>query len=183
MLENTLKDQLTGDSANITQPIELVASLDDGAKSQELLDLLQDIASLSDKITVIRRDDGVPNRPLRSIGRDGHRRPLCRPSDGARVQFAGSRPVEGRGHPSKTAQEVIAQIKDLEGDYRFETYFSLSCQNCPDVVQALNLMSALNPKIAMWPSTAPYSRRRSRRAKSWRCRRSFSMESLSAKAG
>jgi alkyl hydroperoxide reductase subunit F len=51
------------------------------------------------------------------------------------------------GHPSKTAQDVIAQIKDLDGAYRFETYFSQSCQNCPDVVQALNLMSVLNPKI------------------------------------
>ena len=51
------------------------------------------------------------------------------------------------GHPSKTAPEVIEQIKALDGDYRFETYFSLSCQNCPDVVQALNLMAVLNPNI------------------------------------
>ena len=51
------------------------------------------------------------------------------------------------GHPSTAAAEVIEQIRDLEGDYHFETYFSLSCQNCPDVVQALNLMSVLNPNI------------------------------------
>jgi len=51
------------------------------------------------------------------------------------------------GHPSKTAPEVIEQIKALDGDYRFETYFSLSCQNCPDVVQALNLMAVLNPNV------------------------------------
>ncbi|HCG41004.1 MAG TPA: alkyl hydroperoxide reductase subunit F, partial [Pseudomonas sp.] len=51
------------------------------------------------------------------------------------------------GHPSKTAPEVIEQIRALDGDYRFETYFSLSCQNCPDVVQALNLMAVLNPNI------------------------------------
>ncbi|MDH1238954.1 alkyl hydroperoxide reductase subunit F, partial [Stutzerimonas stutzeri] len=51
------------------------------------------------------------------------------------------------GHPSRTAPEVIEQIKALDGDYRFETYFSLSCQNCPDVVQALNLMAVLNPNV------------------------------------
>jgi alkyl hydroperoxide reductase subunit F len=42
---------------------------------------------------------------------------------------------------------LIEQVKQLDGDFRFETYFSLSCQNCPDVVQALNLMSVLNPRI------------------------------------
>src|SRR5690606_19686334 len=52
------------------------------------------------------------------------------------------------GHPSKAAQDLIEQIKDLDGDFAFETYFSLSCQNCPDVVQALNLMSVLNPRIS-----------------------------------
>jgi alkyl hydroperoxide reductase subunit F len=51
------------------------------------------------------------------------------------------------GHPPKVSQELIEQIQSLDGDYEFETYFSLSCQNCPDVVQALNLMSVLNPRI------------------------------------
>jgi alkyl hydroperoxide reductase subunit F len=52
------------------------------------------------------------------------------------------------GHPSKAAQELIEQVKGLDGDFAFETYFSLSCQNCPDVVQALNLMAVLNPRIS-----------------------------------
>jgi alkyl hydroperoxide reductase subunit F len=76
----------------------------------------------------------------------------------ARVQFAGL-PMGHEftslvlallwtgGHPPKVEQAVIDQIVALEGDYRFETYFSLSCQNCPDVVQALTLMSVLNPRI------------------------------------
>src|SRR3546814_2925891 len=51
------------------------------------------------------------------------------------------------GHPPKTAPEVIEQIAALDGDYHFETYVSLSCQNCPDIVQALNLMSVINPRI------------------------------------
>jgi alkyl hydroperoxide reductase subunit F len=51
------------------------------------------------------------------------------------------------GHPSKASAEVIEQIRSLKGEFNFETYFSLSCQNCPDVVQALNLMAVLNPNI------------------------------------
>src|SRR3546814_1536567 len=51
------------------------------------------------------------------------------------------------GHPPKTAPEVLEQVRALDGDYHFETYFSLSCQNCPDIVQALNLMSVVNPRI------------------------------------
>ena len=51
------------------------------------------------------------------------------------------------GHPSKEAQALLEQIRDIDGDFEFETYYSLSCHNCPDVVQALNLMSVLNPRI------------------------------------
>jgi alkyl hydroperoxide reductase subunit F len=51
------------------------------------------------------------------------------------------------GHPSKESEDLINQVKDLNADLEFETYYSLSCQNCPDVVQALNLMSVLNPRI------------------------------------
>ena len=45
------------------------------------------------------------------------------------------------------AQTLLEQIRDLDGDFEFETYYSLSCHNCPDVVQALNLMAVLNPRI------------------------------------
>jgi alkyl hydroperoxide reductase subunit F len=51
------------------------------------------------------------------------------------------------GHPPKEGAELLDQVKALEGDFVFETYFSLSCQNCPDVVQALNLMAVLNPRM------------------------------------
>jgi len=52
------------------------------------------------------------------------------------------------GHPSTAAPDVVRQIEELDGDYAFETYYSITCQNCPDVVQALNLMSILNPRIS-----------------------------------
>ncbi|WP_448207078.1 alkyl hydroperoxide reductase subunit F [Azospirillum sp. sgz302134] len=148
MLDDNVKGQLKAYFERITQPVELVASLDDGAKSQELLDLLQDVAAQSDKITLVRRDDDA-RKPSFAINRAG---------TDIGVRFAGLplghefnslilALLQVGGHPAKESPEVIEQVKALEGDYVFETYFSLSCQNCPDVVQALNLMSVLNPRI------------------------------------
>ena len=148
MLDTNLKTQLKAYLEKVTQPFEIVASLDDGEKSRELLSLLQDIAGLSDKIT-LKTDGDDARKPSFALNRIG---------GNISLRFAGIPMgheftslvlalLQVGGHPSKTAPEVIEQIKALEGDYRFETYFSLSCQNCPDVVQALNLMAVLNPNI------------------------------------
>ncbi len=148
MLDTNLKTQLKAYLEKVTQPFEIVASLDDGEKSQEMLSLLQDIASLSDKIT-LKTDGDDARKPSFSLNRIG---------GSISLRFAGIPMgheftslvlalLQVGGHPSKTAPEVIEQIKALDGDYSFETYFSLSCQNCPDVVQALNLMAVLNPNI------------------------------------
>ena len=148
MLDTNLKTQLKAYLEKVTQPFEIVASLDDGEKSREMLSLLQDIAGLSDKIT-LKTDGDDARKPSFSLNRIG---------GNISLRFAGIPMgheftslvlalLQVGGHPSKTAPEVIEQIKTLEGDYRFETYFSLSCQNCPDVVQALNLMAVLNPNI------------------------------------
>ena len=148
MLDSNLKTQLKGYLEKVTQPFEIVASLDDGEKSRELLSLLQDIAGLSDKIT-LKTDGDDARKPSFSLNRIG---------GNISLRFAGIPMgheftslvlalLQVGGHPSRTAPEVIEQIKALDGDYRFETYFSLSCQNCPDVVQALNLMAVLNPNI------------------------------------
>lgn len=148
MLDATLKTQLAGYLERIRQPVELVASLDDGAKSQEMLGLLEDIAALSDRVTLVRRDDDA-RKPSFAINRAG---------TAIGVRFAGLPMghefnslvlalLQVGGHPPRETPEVLEQIAALDGDYRFETYFSLSCQNCPDVVQALNLMAALNPRV------------------------------------
>lgn len=148
MLDANLKTQLKSYLEKVTQPIEIVASLDDGAKSQEMLGLLRDIDALSDKITLL--DNGTDARkPSFSINRPG--------ADIA-LRFAGLPMgheftslvlalLQVGGHPSKASADVIEQIQALDGELVFETYFSLSCQNCPDVVQALNLMAVLNPKV------------------------------------
>jgi NADH-dependent peroxiredoxin subunit F len=147
MLDSGIKEQLKAYLGYVQQPVELVAALDDGEKSAELAAMLDDIAGLSDKVTVLREDDArKPSFAIRRKGTD------------ISVRFAGLPMghefnslilalLQVGGHPPKTDPEVIERIKALDGDYHFETYFSLSCQNCPDVVQALNLMSVLNPRI------------------------------------
>jgi alkyl hydroperoxide reductase subunit F len=148
MLDAALKTQMQGYLGRITQPVELVASLDEGAKSRELQELLQEIAGMSERVTFVRRDDDE-RRPSFAINRAG---------TDIGVRFAGLPMgheftsfvlalLQVGGHPSKETVETIERIRALDGDFRFETFFSLSCQNCPDVVQALNLMSVLNPKI------------------------------------
>ncbi|WP_186223990.1 thioredoxin family protein, partial [Burkholderia gladioli] len=133
----------------LTRPIELVASLDDGAKSQELIALLKEIGELSPRVSVIERRDDAERKPSFSIGE---------PGKATGIRFAGIPMgheftslvlalLQVGGHPLKLDEDTIEQIRNLDGDFSFETYFSLSCQNCPEVVQALNVMALLNPRI------------------------------------
>ncbi len=148
MLDTAIKSQLEVYLAKITQTIEITASLDDNEKSQEMRKMLQEIVSLSTRITYTENNDDQ-RKPSFALNRQG---------ENTGIRFAGM-PMGHEftslvlallhvgGHPSKTTIEIIEQIRQLEGEYEFETYISLSCQNCPDVVQALNLMSVINPKI------------------------------------
>ena len=148
MLDAGLKTQLSTYLQNLRQPIELVASLGDDKGSKDMLALLEDVAATSDKVSL-------------NLAGDDARKPsfaITRAAGDADVRFAGL-PLGHEftslvlallhvgGHPPRLDAEVIERIKGLDGDYSFETYFSQSCQNCPDVVQALNTMSALNPRI------------------------------------
>ncbi len=148
MLDDSLKTQLKTYLTRLTMPIELVATLDNSDKSRELHGLLQDIVEQSDKIT-LKLDGHDARVPSFAINRAG---------SNIGVRFAGLPMgheftslvlalLQVGGHPPKITSETIDQIKSLPGDYHFETYFSQSCQNCPDVVQALNLMSVINPRI------------------------------------
>lgn len=148
MLDDTLKAQLAAYLQRVTQPVELVASLDDREASAEMRELLGEIADLSPLISA-RFDGQDARRPSFSISRTG--------SDMG-VRFAAIPMgheftslvlalLQAGGHPPKLEAEVIEQIRALDGDFAFETYMSLTCHNCPDVVQALNLMAVLNPRI------------------------------------
>ncbi len=148
MLDDSLKAQLKAYLERVTRPIELVSSLDDRPASQEMRDLLDEIGALSDKIAV-RHDGSDARRPSFSIspaGVDMGVRFAAIPM-GHEFTSLVLALLQAGGHPPKVDADVIEQIQALEGDFVFETYMSLSCHNCPDVVQALNLMAVLNPRV------------------------------------
>ena len=146
MLDTNIKAQLKEYLKKMVKPIELVASLDDSQKSAEMRGLLTDIAELSDKVSM-REDGAAARKPSFGIAPAGEQ---------PRVHFAGLPMgheftslilalLQSGGHPPKLEADVIEQIKGLKGSFKFETFISLSCHNCPDVVQALNTMAVLNP--------------------------------------
>lgn len=149
MLEQDLKNQLAGYLQRVQQPFEIHASLDDSDTSRQMLDLLQTIQGLrADKIT-LRTDGTDARKPSFALQRAG---------TGTSLRFAGL-PLGHEftslvlallwtgGHPPKVEQDVIDTIEALDGDYEFDVYMSLTCHNCPDVVQALSLMAILNPRV------------------------------------
>jgi len=149
VLDATITAQLKSYLERLQHRIELVASLDDSDKALEMNLLLDSISALSDKVDV-RNDGSDARRPSFSIA--------C-PGAAARISFAGVPMgheftslvlalLHTGGHPPKVEADLIEQIRAIEGEFHFETYVSLSCHNCPDVVQALNLMAALNPGIS-----------------------------------
>jgi len=149
LLDANLKTQLKAYLQRVVRPIAVTASVNDSPKSREMLEMLRDIEALSDHVTVAESRD------------DGERAPsfaLTSPGHGIALRFAGLPMgheftslvlalLQVGGHPPKLEQALADQIRAIEGEFAFETYFSQSCQNCPDVVQALNLMAVLNPGI------------------------------------
>lgn len=149
MLDAAIKSQLNQYLEKLQRPIELVASLDASDKSQELLNLLNEIASLSDKVSV-RQQGGYHYAPSFGIAAVGEL---------PRIHFAGIplgheftslvlALLHTGGHPPKVDDKTIAQIKAIDQEFTVEVFVSLSCHNCPDVVQAVNVMAALNPHIS-----------------------------------
>jgi alkyl hydroperoxide reductase subunit F len=149
MLDASTKAQLKSYLERATQPIEIVASLDDSKASGEMLSLLKDVAESSPLVKLTESRDDSHRKPSFSVNR---------PSENHGPRFAGLPMgheftslilalLQIGGYPPKVEQAVLDQIKALDGDFEFEIYVSLTCHNCPDVVQALNLMAVQNPRI------------------------------------
>ncbi|WP_108025384.1 alkyl hydroperoxide reductase subunit F [Melghirimyces profundicolus] len=115
--------------------------------SRDMLALVDELATMSPNIKVEKTQlQRTPSFSVNRIGED------------TGVTFAGTplgheftslvlALLQVSGRAPKVDQKVIDQVKSIQGEYHFESYISLSCHNCPDVVQALNLMSILNPGI------------------------------------
>jgi alkyl hydroperoxide reductase subunit F len=149
MLDQNMKTQLKAYLENLKTEVQLVVSLDESETAKKLHDLANDIASLHDKITVIEDASASTRKPIMQV---------VNPTKNTAIGFAGLPMgheftslvlalLHSGGHPMKIDAEVIEQIRNLDGEFNFEVFISLSCQNCPDVVQALNMMAAINPNI------------------------------------
>ncbi|EFV70341.1 NADH dehydrogenase [Bacillus sp. BT1B_CT2] len=148
VLEANIKAQLNQYMQMIENDIVLKVSAGDDSVSKDMLALVEELASMSSKITVEKAQlDRTPSFSVNRAGED------------TGVTFAGVplgheftslvlALLQVSGRPPKVDQKIIDQIKNISGEYRFESYISLTCHNCPDVVQALNMMSVLNPNIS-----------------------------------
>ena len=149
MLDQAIKQQLKQYLSNLKQDVRLVVSLDESKASQEIFALATEISELSDLVTVVRDDDASERKPVMTV---------TNPEKGSKLRFAGIPMgheftslvlalLHSGGHPMKLEQETIDQIAGLNKQLDVEIYISLSCQNCPDVVQAFNMMGAVNPGV------------------------------------
>jgi NADH-dependent peroxiredoxin subunit F len=150
MLDDAIKAQLTAYLQRIKHPVELIGSLDDSATAAEMRELLEEVAELHPDVSA--RFDGTADRkPSFQITRVGADMGLNFAAIPMGHEFTSLvlALLQAGGHPPKVEQELIDAVTALqpEGDLVFETWMSLTCHNCPDVVQALNLMAVLNPRV------------------------------------
>jgi len=149
MLDQNMKAQLKAYLENLKTDVQLVLTLDDSDTAQKLRNLAEDIASLHSKVSVIEDATASSRAPIMQV---------INPIKQTAIGFAGLPMgheftslvlalLHSGGHPMKLDADIIEQIANLEDEMNFEVFISLSCQNCPDVVQALNMMAAINPNI------------------------------------
>jgi len=149
MLDLDLQTQLAAYLQRVTQPFEMVASLDDSDNSKEMLSLLQTIQSLRSDMITLRTDGADARKPsftLQRVGTDNSLRFAGLPLGHEFTSLVLALLWTG-GHPPKVEADVMDSIRALDGDFSFEVYMSLTCHNCPDVVQALSLVALFNPKV------------------------------------
>lgn len=147
MLDADIKAQLEQYLDLLEDDIVLKVSAGSDKTSKEVLGLVDELATMSSKIKIEKTDlERTPSFSVNRLNED------------TGITFAGvplgheftsliMALLQVSGRPPKVEQKIIDQIKNLEGEYHFETYVSLSCHNCPVVVQALNIMSVLNPGV------------------------------------
>ncbi|AHA08972.1 MULTISPECIES: alkyl hydroperoxide reductase subunit F [Bacillus] len=147
ILDADIKTQLSQYLQLMENDILLKVSSGDDNVSKDMLSLVDELATMSSKITVEKVE--LERTPSFSVNR---------PDEDTGVVFAGIplgheftslvlALLQVSGRAPKVEQKLIDQIKNIQGEYHFESYISLSCHNCPDVVQALNVMSVLNSGI------------------------------------
>src|SRR5690606_5458993 len=147
MLDADIKQQLEQYMQLMENDIVIKLSAGSDDVSKQMTELVEEIQSLSSKITV--EHTKLERTPSFSVNR---------PGEDTGIVFAGLplgheftslvlALLQVSGRAPKVDEKLIERVKKLEGEYHFETYVSLSCHNCPVVVQALNVMAVLNPGV------------------------------------
>ncbi|WP_239257227.1 alkyl hydroperoxide reductase subunit F [Listeria ilorinensis] len=148
MLDTEIKAQLAQYLELLENNIILRASVDDSENGQKLWEFVEEIAGMSPKIAL--QKELLAKTPSFTVDRE---------NEASGIVFAGIplgheftslvlALLQVSGRAPKVDDKVIAQIQKIDKMYHFESYVSLTCHNCPDVVQALNIMSVLNPNIS-----------------------------------
>lgn len=149
ILDDELKQQLQTYLENLKEEIILEASLDDSTTAKEMRDLLQEISSLSSRVEY--SENGTSERkPSFSIKNKQTKISLSFAAIPLGHEFTSLvlAILQAGGHPVKISEQTTDTVKSIKETLNFTTYMSLTCQNCPDVVQALNAMAVLNPNIS-----------------------------------
>ncbi|MDH4391860.1 MAG: alkyl hydroperoxide reductase subunit F, partial [Aquabacterium sp.] len=149
MLDDSIKAQLAAYFERITQPVELIASLDDSEGAQQIRELVTEVAAVAPAKISARFDGNFERRPSFQITRAGHDMGVHFAAVPMGHEFTSLllAVLWAGGHPPKVEPEVLDQIRGLYGDFTFDTWMSLTCHNCPDVVQAMHLMAVFNPRV------------------------------------
>lgn len=149
MLDANIQNQLRTYFTKLQRPVVLKSNLNDSKASTDMDAFLSEVAQLSDKVTYVKENNPNERAPSFQITAEG--------ADMG-VRFAGTplgheftsfvlAVLQAGGHPPKITEDQLEQIRAISEPLHFEVFFSLTCHNCPDVVQALNLMAVLNPNV------------------------------------
>ena len=147
VLDKEIREQLAQYLELLEAPILIKLSVDNDPISQDMTNLVNELAELSSKITVVntklaRTPSFSINRVEQDMGVTFAGIPLGHEFTSLVLAL-----LQVSGRAPKVTEQIIEQIKTISGNFNFESYISLSCHNCPEVVQALNLLSIINPNI------------------------------------
>ena len=147
ILDENIKQQLKTYLELLENDILIKKHLGEDANSLEVAELLDELVAMSPKIHV--EEVLMDRTPSFSINRMNEDTGIIFSGVPLGHEFSSLvlSILQVSGRPPKVEEEIITRIKAIDKDLVFETYVSLSCHNCPDVVQALNLLSLLNPRI------------------------------------
>ncbi|MEN0058069.1 MAG: alkyl hydroperoxide reductase subunit F [Bdellovibrio sp.] len=150
MLDPQLKEQLTSVFSALENSVELVYENSSHEDQKDLLEMLQDVASTSAKISLRAQGAGStsPMPQFQIIYKDRPTGIVFKGIPGGHEFTSLILAILNTDGKGKLLDSVIAQrVKRLKKNITVQSYISLTCENCPDVVQALNQMALVHGSL------------------------------------